>query len=61
MTLQLLWAEYAARHGERAYRYTQFCHHYREWRARQKRSLRQQHRAWSPGIPPQHRKLVAVR
>ena len=45
MTLQLLWAEYVARHGERAYRYSRFCGRYREWRARQKRSLRQQHRA----------------
>lgn len=45
VTLQLLWAEYVARHGERAYRYTQFCHYYREWRDRQKRSMRQQHRA----------------
>ncbi len=45
VTLQLLWAEYVSRHGERAYRYTQFCHHYREWRDRQKRSMRQQHRA----------------
>ena len=45
VTLQLLWAEYVTRHGERAYRYTQFCHHYRKWRDRQKRSMRQQHRA----------------
>ena len=45
VTLQLLWAEYVARHGERAYRYSRFCGRYREWRARQKRSLRQQHRA----------------
>ena len=45
VTLQLLWAEYVARHGEWAYRYSRFCGRYREWRARQKRSLRQQHRA----------------
>ncbi len=45
VTLQLLWAEYVTRHGERACRYTQFCHHYRKWRDRQKRSMRQQHRA----------------
>ena len=45
VTLQLLWAEYVARHGERAYRYSRFCGRYREWRARQKRSLRQQDRA----------------
>ena len=45
VTLQLLWAEYVARHGERAYRYSRFCDIYREWRARQKRSMRQPHRA----------------
>ncbi|AOV15727.1 transposase [Acidihalobacter aeolianus] len=45
VTLQLLWAEYCAAHGERAYAYTQFCHHYRQWRERQKRSLRQHHQA----------------
>jgi len=45
VTLQLLWAEYCAAQGERAYGYTQFCHHYRVWRDQQKRSMRQQHRA----------------
>lgn len=45
VTLQLLWAEYVAVHGKHAYRYSQFCHHYRQWRRRQKRSLRQHHRA----------------
>ncbi len=45
VTLHLLWAEYVAAHEERAYRYSQFCHHYRQWRARQKRSMRQLHRA----------------
>jgi transposase len=45
VTLQLLWSEYVATHGERARRYTQFCHHYRQWRERQKRSMRQIHRA----------------
>jgi len=45
VTLQLLWSEYMAVHGERARRYTQFCHHYRQWRERQKRSMRQVHRA----------------
>lgn len=45
VTLQLLWAEYAATHGEQAYRYSQYCHHYHQWRKRQKRSLRQHHRA----------------
>ncbi len=45
VTLQLLWAEYAARHEGRAYRYSRFCELYRQWRARQKRSMRQQHLA----------------
>lgn len=44
-TLQLLWAEYVERHGDKAYRYSQFCHHYRGWRERQRRSMRQVHRA----------------
>ena len=45
VTLQLLWAEYVERHGDKAYRYSQFCHHYRGWRERQRRSMRQVHRA----------------
>jgi len=45
VTLQLLWSEYAEAHGERAYRYSQFCFHYQRWRKRQKRSMRQLHRA----------------
>jgi transposase len=45
VTLQLLWSEYVAEAGERAYRYTQFCEHYRRWVNRQKRSMRQLHRA----------------
>ena len=45
VTLQLLWAEYIARHEERGYRYSRFCELYRQWRDQQKRSMRQQHRA----------------
>ena len=45
VTLQLLWSEYAAVHGPQAYRYSQYCHHYRQWQARQKRSMRQIHKA----------------
>jgi transposase len=45
VTLQLLWAEYVAVHGECGYRYSQYCHRYRQWRDRQKRSLRQVHLA----------------
>lgn len=45
VTLQLLWAEYVATHGEAAYRYSQFCHRYRLWQGQQRRSMRQVHRA----------------
>lgn len=45
VTLQLFWSEYMAEAGERAYRCTQFCEHYRQWVKRQKRSMRQLHRA----------------
>ena len=45
VTLQLLWAEYVVIHGTRAYRYSRFCDLYRAWRARQRRSMRQLHRA----------------
>lgn len=45
VTLQLLWEEYAAAHGERAYRYSQFCEHYREYRKTLARSMRQVHKA----------------
>ena len=45
VTLQLLWSEYVAEVGDRAYRYSQFCERYRQWAKRQKRSMRQVHRA----------------
>ena len=45
VTLQLLWAEHVAVHETRAYRYTQYCHHYRQWRKKQRRSMRQVHHA----------------
>jgi len=45
MTLQLLWEEYEAAHGEQAYRYSQFCAHYHEYRRTLARSMRQVHRA----------------
>lgn len=45
VTLQLLWAEYVEVHGEKAYRYSQFCHRYRQWSTKQRRSMRQVHRA----------------
>lgn len=43
--MHLLWAEYVAVHGDSAYRYSQYCHHYRQWRKKQRRSMRQVHRA----------------
>lgn len=45
VTLQLLWEEYRSRHPEHAYRYAQFCVHYRAYRDSLARSLRQIHRA----------------
>jgi transposase len=45
VTLQLLWAEYVAAVGDGAYRYSQYCERYRRWVKRQKRSMRQVHRA----------------
>jgi len=45
VTLQLLWEEYHASEGERAYRYSQFCERYRRFAATLKRSMRQIHRA----------------
>ena len=44
VTLQLLHLEYLERHSE-GYAYTQFCDYYRRWRQKQKRSMRQVHRA----------------
>ena len=43
VTLQLLWEEYADRHGAAAYRRSAFCEHYRRWERRLKRSMRQRH------------------
>jgi len=45
VTLQLLWEEYEAAHGEHAYRYSQFCVHYQAYRGTLARSMRQVHRA----------------
>lgn len=43
VTKQLLWNEYQQQHGESAYRYSQFCTHYRHWLSQQKLSMRQHH------------------
>lgn len=45
MTKQLLWEEYTAAHPNRCYSYSQYCDRYRHWLKKQKRSMRQSHRA----------------
>lgn len=45
MTLQLLWEEYTGQYPNRCYSYSQFCDRYRRWRSKQKRSMRQTHKA----------------
>ena len=48
VTLQLLWEEYQAAHGERVYQYSQYCWHYQRFRDSLARPMRQTHRAGSP-------------
>lgn len=45
VTKQLLWQEYREQHPDDGYSYAQFCHRYLEWQGKQKRSMRQLHRA----------------
>lgn len=45
MTKQLLWEEYTQQYPNRCYSYSQFCDRYRHWCGKQKRSMRQHHRA----------------
>lgn len=45
MTKLLAWEEYRQCHPEDGYSYSQFCHRYRVWLGRQKRSMRQTHLA----------------
>ena len=45
MTKRLLWEEYTQAHPTRCYSYSQFCDRYRQWLERQKRSMRQIHKA----------------
>jgi len=45
VTKQLVWEEYTQLYPNRCYSYSQFCERYARWRARQKRSMRQSHRA----------------
>ncbi len=44
MTLEVLHLEYLERHPD-GYRYSRFCDHFNEWIARQRLSMRQEHRA----------------
>lgn len=45
MTRQLLWEEYTQQYPNHCYSYSQFCDRYRHWCQRQKRSMRQTHKA----------------
>jgi len=45
LTKQLLWEEYAQQYPNRCYSYSQFCARYADWLKKQKRSMRQVHRA----------------
>ncbi len=45
VTKQLLWEEYAQQYPNRCYSYSQFCARYANWLKKQKRSMRQTHRA----------------
>lgn len=45
VTKQLLWEEYAQHYPNRCYSYSQFCARYADWLKKQKRSMRQTHRA----------------
>jgi len=45
VTKQLLWEEYTQQVPNRCYSYSQFCARYADWRKKQKRSMRQTHRA----------------
>lgn len=44
-TKLLLWEEYTQQYPNRCYSYSQFCDRYNQWRKRQKRSMRQLHKA----------------
>lgn len=45
VTKQLLWEEYKHIHGDNGYQYSQYCQRYRDWVEKQKRSMRQVHKA----------------
>ena len=45
VTRQLLWEEYAQQYPNRCYSYSQFCERYQHWFKKQRRSMRQVHKA----------------
>ncbi len=45
LTRHLLWQEYRQQHADDGYSYAQFCHRFKEWQGKQKRSMRQIHNA----------------
>lgn len=45
MTKHLLWEEYTQQYPNRCYSYSQYCDRYLNWRKKQKRSMRQIHKA----------------
>lgn len=45
VTKHLLWEEYTQRYPNRSYSYPQYCHLYQEWAGKQRRSMRQIHKA----------------
>jgi transposase len=45
MTKQLIWEEYTQQYPNRSYSYPQYCFLYKEWLKKQKRSMRQIHKA----------------
>lgn len=45
MTKHLLWEEYTQQYPNRSYSYPQYCHHYQVWLKKQRRSMRQIHKA----------------
>ena len=45
LTKLLLWEEYSQQYPNRSYSYAQYCYLYQDWLKRQKRSMRQTHKA----------------
>ena len=45
MTKQLVWEEYTQQYPNRSLSYSRFCHRYKVWVSKRRRSMRQQHKA----------------